>query len=146
MSCLQVTLFRGDCQYDQLIQIFRLLGTPTLEDWNAPCLCEHWHEYPDFKRQNLADTMKATPPDAIDLLDIMLVHNPARRPTAEACLRHPYFASIFKESDLKMKPLLPKDILGPKPKSTKAASDPAVLASSSLNRCHGVLGPFNISK
>ena len=141
-----MTLFRGNCQYDQLIQIFRLLGTPSVEEWNTLFLCDYWHEYPSFQRQILADTMEMTPPDAIDLLDRMLVHNPAQRPTAEVCLRHPYFASIFKESDLKMEPLLPKDIFASKPKPTRAASDPAVLASSSLNRCRGALGPFNTSK
>lgn len=124
--CAQVTLFRGTSQFDQLVKIFRALGTPEPEVWNGLVHCSNWHDYPVFGGQNLRDTLTSTPLDAIDLLETMLVHDPSKRSSAWQCLHHPYFASILNEEDLTMEPLFRSDFVG-SPPPTQASSVPAQL-------------------
>ena len=82
-----------------------------------------------MKRQNLRDYFTGTPHDAIDLLESMFIHDPAKRPTAETCLRHPYFSTLFREDDLRMEPLLPSDVVQ-RPHSRKRPQTSAVLLPS----------------
>ncbi|GFP86352.1 cell division control protein 2 homolog c [Phtheirospermum japonicum] len=65
-------LFPGDSEFQQLLHIFRLLGTPTEKNW------PHWEP------QNLAHAVPSLGPDGIDLLTRMLKYDPADRISAKA--------------------------------------------------------------
>ncbi|KAI4353608.1 hypothetical protein L6164_002543 [Bauhinia variegata] len=89
-------LFPGDSEFQQLLHIFRLLGTPTEEQWPGVTSLRDWHVYPRWESQNLARAVPSLGPEGTDLLSKMLRYNPAERISAKAALDHPYFDSLDK--------------------------------------------------
>jgi len=93
---LKTPLFPGDSEIDQLFRIFRLLGTPGEDVWSGcTTLPEYKPTFPKWKKQDLRKTMENTHSLAADLLEKMLVYEPAGRITAKAALNHPYFSVNF---------------------------------------------------
>ncbi|KAL0450868.1 UNVERIFIED_CONTAM: Cell division control protein 2C [Sesamum latifolium] len=89
-------LFPGDSEFQQLLHIFRLLGTPTEKHWPGVSSLRDWHVYPQWEPQNLAPAVPSLGPDGVDLLSKMLKYDPAERISAKAALDHPYFDSLDK--------------------------------------------------
>ncbi|KAK1647276.1 hypothetical protein QYE76_065081 [Lolium multiflorum] len=89
-------LFPGDSELQQLLHIFRLLGTPTEENWPGVTHLRDWHEYPGWKSQNLTRVVPTLEPEGVDLLTKMLQFDPASRISAKAAMEHPYFDSLDK--------------------------------------------------
>ncbi|XP_010931414.1 cyclin-dependent kinase B1-1 isoform X2 [Elaeis guineensis] len=89
-------LFPGDSELQQLLHIFRLLGTPTEEQWPGVSTLRDWHEYPQWEPQNLARAVPGLEAEGVDLLSKMLQHDPANRISAKAAMEHPYFDSLDK--------------------------------------------------
>ncbi|ERS96215.1 cyclin-dependent kinase [Sporothrix schenckii 1099-18] len=90
-------LFPGDSEIDEIFKIFRLLGTPTEDVWPGVTT------YPDFKASFprwVQDT--ETPicptldPMGQELLELMLVYDPASRLSAKQACNHPYFDDLEK--------------------------------------------------
>eukprot|EP00249_Psilotum_nudum_P022317 c28468_g3_i1 orf=523-1782(+) len=88
-------LFPGESGIDQLVEIIRILGTPTREelrcmnpnntDFKLPQIKAHpWHKV----------FQKPLPPEAVDLVSRLLQYSPNLRCTAlEACV-HPFFDEL----------------------------------------------------
>ncbi|CAO2821031.1 unnamed protein product [Amaranthus hypochondriacus] len=89
-------LFPGDSEFQQLLHIFRLLGTPTEEQWPGVTSLRDWHVYPQWEGQNLARAVPSLDPNGLDLLSKMLKYNPAERISAKVALDHPYFDTLDK--------------------------------------------------
>ncbi|EHA8589569.1 cyclin-dependent kinase B1-1 [Cocos nucifera] len=89
-------LFPGDSELQQLLHIFRLLGTPTDEQWPGVSSLRDWHEYPQWKPQTLARAVPTLEPEGVDLLLKMLQYDPANRISAKAAMEHPYFDGLDK--------------------------------------------------
>ncbi|OMO68787.1 hypothetical protein CCACVL1_19824 [Corchorus capsularis] len=89
-------LFPGDSEFQQLLHIFRLLGTPTEKQWPGVTSLKDWHVYPKWEPQNLARSVLTLSADGVDLLSQMLKYNPAERISAKAAMDHPYFDSLDK--------------------------------------------------
>ncbi|XP_020237774.1 cyclin-dependent kinase B1-1 [Cajanus cajan] len=89
-------LFPGDSEFQQLINIFKMLGTPTEEQWPGVTSLRDWHVYPRWEPQSLARNVPTLGPDGLDLLSKMLRYNPSERISAKAALDHPYFDSLDK--------------------------------------------------
>ncbi|KQJ92528.1 cyclin-dependent kinase B1-1 [Brachypodium distachyon] len=89
-------LFTGDSELQQLLHIFRMLGTPTEEQWPGVTALRDWHEYPQWKPQSLARAVPTLEPEGLDLLSRMLRFDPANRISARAALEHAYFDSLDK--------------------------------------------------
>ncbi|XP_028776901.1 cell division control protein 2 homolog C [Neltuma alba] len=89
-------LFPGDSEFQQLLNIFRLLGTPNEEQWPGVTSLRDWHVYPRWEPQNLARAVPSLGPEGVDLLSKMLKYNPAERISAKAALDHPYFDGLDK--------------------------------------------------
>lgn len=90
-------LFQGDSEIDELFRIFRVLGTPSEEDWaGVTSLPDFKQSFPKWKKQNgLVDKVKGRlDAEGLDLLEAMLVYDPALRITSKRCLNHPFFNSI----------------------------------------------------
>ena len=81
-------LFPGDCELRQLLHIFKLLGTPTEEEWAGVSQLRDWHEFPNWRKQSLAEHFPTLEPAGVDLLDAMFIYDPADRITV--CLRTVY--------------------------------------------------------
>lgn len=74
----------------------RLLGTPSDEVWPGVSRLRDWHEFPQWKPQDLARVIPELDAAGIDLMSKMLQYDPAKRIHATEALRHPYFDSLEK--------------------------------------------------
>ncbi|CAM0151473.1 unnamed protein product [Urochloa decumbens] len=89
-------LFPGDSELQQLLHIFRLMGTPSEEQWPGVSALRDWHEFPQWKPQSLARAVPTLEPEGVDLLSKMLQLDPSNRISAIAAMEHPYFDSLDK--------------------------------------------------
>ncbi|KAJ3106107.1 regulator of ime2 [Phlyctochytrium bullatum] len=93
-------LFPGESGVDQLVEIIKVLGTPTREQIKAmnenyteykfpqikPCSCDL---YQVFRSRNVT-------PDTIELIGKLLDYTPNLRPTAIEAMAHPFFDELRK--------------------------------------------------
>ncbi|KAH7353073.1 hypothetical protein KP509_19G077600 [Ceratopteris richardii] len=88
-------LFLGESSVDQLVEIIRVLGTPTREElkcmnpdntsFNLPQVKAHpWHKV----------FQKRLPPEAVDLVSRLLQYSPNLRSTALEAMAHPFFDEL----------------------------------------------------
>lgn len=90
----QQPLFPGDSEWQQLLHIFKLLGTPSERSWPGVTKLRDWHEFPQWRPQDLARVFPTLEEDGLDLLRRMLQYDPSRRISAKEALRHPYFDDL----------------------------------------------------
>ncbi|KAI2496610.1 protein kinase [Fragilaria crotonensis] len=87
-------LVAGTSEADQLDRIFRLLGTPTQQDYPGIVdLPDYTPDLPPYPppRNGLASLVPTLNEAGVDLLTKMLQYDPARRITAQEALEHPFF-------------------------------------------------------
>jgi len=91
-------LFPGDSEIDELYRIFQVMGTPNSKVWPNVTSLPYWKDnFPHWHKQDWKTTFPlVTDPLALDLLDKILVYDPAQRISAKAALEHPYFADLEK--------------------------------------------------
>ncbi|CAN6484895.1 unnamed protein product [Victoria cruziana] len=88
-------LFPGESGVDQLVEIIKILGTPTREE--IRCMNPN---YTDFKFPQIKATPwhkvfpKKTSPDAVDLVSRLLQYSPNMRCTALEACAHPFFDDL----------------------------------------------------
>ncbi|XP_033097118.1 cyclin-dependent kinase 1-like [Anneissia japonica] len=89
-------LFHGDSEIDQIFRIFRTLGTPKEDTWaGVTSLPDYKKNFPDWKTNNLKSTLsKHLDNPGLDLLEKMLIYNPAKRISAKAALKHAYLSDL----------------------------------------------------
>jgi cyclin-dependent kinase 7 len=88
---LRTPYLPGEGQISQLTTIFRALGTPTEKDWPGMSQLTDYTKYKHFPRPHLPDLFTSATPDAINLLESMLLYNPTKRITATEALAHRHF-------------------------------------------------------
>ncbi|KAJ2965583.1 hypothetical protein NQ176_g10545 [Zarea fungicola] len=98
--CTKKPLFPGDSEIDEIFKIFRILGTPSDDVWPGVA------SYPDFKssfpkwrRDYSAPLCTHLDEAGLDLLEAMLVYDPAGRISAKAAVNHPYFEDYTDEPE-----------------------------------------------
>ena len=91
-------LFPGESGVDQLVEIIKVLGTPSREEIHAMN-----PNYTEFKFPSIKPTpwskvfaAKRAPQDAVDLVAALLVYDPRRRLTALEAMAHPFFDELRK--------------------------------------------------
>lgn len=90
-------LFPGDSEIDEIFKIFRILGTPTEADWpGVESFPDFKSSFPKWERKQddemvNADGIKVLGENGLDLLESMLVYDPAGRISAKQAIHHPYF-------------------------------------------------------
>lgn len=93
-------LVAGTSEADQLDRIFRLLGTPTQQDYpgivDLPDYSTNLPPYPS-PRDGLQSLVPTLDVNGVDLLSKMLQYDPARRITAQDALDHGFFRDILPE-------------------------------------------------
>jgi negative regulator of PHO system len=88
-------LFPGTTNEDQIVRIFRIMGTPTERTW--PGITQFPEYKPTFQMyatQDLRNILPAIDPTGIDLLQRMLQLRPELRISAHDALQHPWFNDI----------------------------------------------------
>ncbi|KAK6346512.1 Cyclin-dependent kinase catalytic subunit [Orbilia brochopaga] len=85
-------LFPGDSEIDEIFKIFRILGTPYEETWpGVTALPDYKTTFPSWDRTALSDHVKDLDAAGLDLLEEMLVYDPAMRISAKRACNHEYF-------------------------------------------------------
>jgi serine/threonine protein kinase len=92
-------LFPGDSEIDQLLRVFRGLGTPTAERWPGVQALPEWKScFPKWQHADWAALVPALAADAAgqELIGAMLRYDPDERITAHDALNHPFFDCLDK--------------------------------------------------
>ncbi|KAI3417299.1 Non-specific serine/threonine protein kinase, partial [Psidium guajava] len=88
-------LFPGESGVDQLVEIIKILGTPTREE--IKCMNPNYTEFkfPQIKAHPWHKIFhKRMPPEAVDLVSRLLQYSPNLRCTALDALTHPFFNEL----------------------------------------------------
>ncbi|KAF8084419.1 hypothetical protein N665_0718s0012 [Sinapis alba] len=93
-------IFAGESELQQLLRIFRLLGTPNEEVWPGVSKLKDWHAYPQWKPLSLSKAVPNLDEAGLDLLSKMLVYEPAKRISAKKAMEHPYFDDLPDKASL----------------------------------------------
>ncbi|KAH8200242.1 hypothetical protein TruAng_005578 [Truncatella angustata] len=94
-------LFPGTTNEDQIVRIFRIMGTPTERTW--PGITQFAEYKPNFQMyatQNLQSILPQIDQLGIDLLQRMLVLRPEHRISAHDALQHPWFNDIVMQQQM----------------------------------------------
>ncbi|KAJ1914039.1 negative regulator of the PHO system [Mycoemilia scoparia] len=93
-------LFAGNSNDDQLLRIFRILGTPNSQTWPGATQLPNWRDFPVLNGCGIAHYMPKIDSYGLDLLSRMLEYDPNKRITAHEALNHAYFAEIHARKNL----------------------------------------------
>uniref|UniRef100_A0A0N4ZP10 Protein kinase domain-containing protein n=1 Tax=Parastrongyloides trichosuri TaxID=131310 RepID=A0A0N4ZP10_PARTI len=117
-------IFPGESGVDQLVEIIKVLGTPSKENVMKMNPTYSAHRFPDMRPQPLSNIFARAPPEAIDLMESLLQYDPTVRPQPLSVLCHPFFEELrnpettyvhgialpplfdFTETELQIEPLL----------------------------------------
>ena len=88
-------LFPGKSAVDQLVEIIKVLGTPSREQILRMNPNYTEHKFPQVKATDFSRVFRrGTPPDAIDFVRSLLTYDPNVRPTPLEALLHPFFDEL----------------------------------------------------
>lgn len=84
-------LFSGDSEIEQLLKIFKILGTPSNVNWkNVESLPNYQASFPKYKAIPLGEILTIDE-DLINLLENMFIYDPIIRISAQQALSHKFF-------------------------------------------------------
>ena len=92
-------IFPGENEFDQLHQILKILGTPTRRIWP-------WGYYqtelfgiqlPIYYKKDFKKILGYISKEGVNLLNEIFIFDPAKRPSSNKILNHPYFRAIHKQ-------------------------------------------------
>jgi len=91
-------LFPGESGIDQLVEIIKILGTPSREQIKTMNPNYMEHKFPQIKPHPFAKVFRPrTAPEAIDLVSKLLEYTPAARLSAVEAMVHPFFDELRTE-------------------------------------------------
>lgn len=91
-------IFMGDCEIDQLFQIFQTLGTPTEILWpGVTSLKDFRPVFPKWTPKSLDEIVPNMEPLGHELLNSCFTYQPGQRMTAVKIKKHAYFAEVASE-------------------------------------------------
>lgn len=95
-------LFPGESGIDQLVEIIKVLGTPSREQIKTMNPNYMEHKFPQIRPHPFSKVFRPrTPPEAIDLISHLLEYTPSARFTAIEAMTHPFFDDL-RSPDIKM--------------------------------------------
>ncbi|EEQ85886.1 CMGC/GSK protein kinase [Blastomyces dermatitidis ER-3] len=87
-------LFPGESGIDQLVEIIKVLGTPTREQIRTMNPNYMEHKFPQIKPHPFNKVFRKAPPEAIDLITALLEYTPTQRLSAVEAMCHPFFDEL----------------------------------------------------
>jgi cyclin-dependent kinase len=89
-------IFCGESEIEQLLAIFKILGTPTEKNWPGVENFKDWHEFPRWSSKNLKLIFSKYDGESIEFLQSFLRLNPSKRIPILEAIEDPYFDDIRK--------------------------------------------------
>jgi len=91
-------LFPGESGIDQLVEIIKILGTPSREQIKTMNPNYMEHKFPQIRPHPFAKVFRPrTAPEAIDLVSKLLEYTPSARLSAVEAMVHPFFDELRQE-------------------------------------------------
>lgn len=87
-------IFCGESEIEQLLAIFRVLGTPNENNWPGVNFFKDWHEFPQWQPKSLECVFQKIDQESILFVSLFLRLNPLKRITISEAINHPYFNDI----------------------------------------------------
>ncbi|KAL9127740.1 MAG: hypothetical protein Q9217_003449 [Psora testacea] len=87
-------LFPGESGIDQLVEIIKVLGTPTREQIRTMNPNYMEHKFPQIKPHPFNRVFRKASADAIDLISLLLEYTPTQRLSAIDAMIHPFFDEL----------------------------------------------------
>ena len=87
-------LFPGESGIDQLVEIIKVLGTPTREQIRTMNPNYMEHKFPQIKPHPFSKVFRKAPAEAIDLISVLLEYSPGSRLSAIEAMTHPFFDEL----------------------------------------------------
>ncbi|KAK9764352.1 glycogen synthase kinase 3 [Basidiobolus ranarum] len=94
-------LFPGDSSVDQLVEIIKVLGTPSKDQIRS--MNPHYvdHKFPQIKPHPFSKIFRSrAPEEAIDLVTRLLDYTPSNRLSAIEAMAHPFFDELRQDSEV----------------------------------------------
>uniref|UniRef100_A0A915HPH6 Uncharacterized protein n=1 Tax=Romanomermis culicivorax TaxID=13658 RepID=A0A915HPH6_ROMCU len=89
--------FYGENFPPDIREFCRILGTPCEENWKGVSqLPDYKPSFPQWKDNKLRQSVKNLDENGFDLLQKMLIYDPAYRISSKAIINHPYFDDLNK--------------------------------------------------
>jgi glycogen synthase kinase 3 beta len=87
-------LFPGESGIDQLVEIIKVLGTPTRDQIRTMNPNYMEHKFPQIKPHPFSKVFRKASPDAIDLISALLEYTPTQRLSAIDAMCQPFFDEL----------------------------------------------------
>lgn len=87
-------LFPGESGIDQLVEIIKVLGTPTRDQIRTMNPNYMEHKFPQIKPHPFNKVFRKASPEAIDLIDALLEYTPTQRLSAIEAMCQPFFDEL----------------------------------------------------
>ncbi|KFH41384.1 Cyclin-dependent kinase-like protein [Hapsidospora chrysogenum ATCC 11550] len=103
--CTCKPLFPGDSEIDEIFKIFRTLSTPNEEVWpGVTTYPDYKTTFPKWVRDYSVPLCKNLDRAGLELLEMMLVYDPAGRISAKSAVNHPYFEPYYQATEPESSP------------------------------------------
>lgn len=87
-------LFPGESGIDQLVEIIKVLGTPTRDQIRTMNPNYMEHKFPQIKPHPFNKVFRKASPEAIDLISALLEYTPTQRLSAIEAMCQPFFDEL----------------------------------------------------
>ena len=89
-------IFQGENEFDQINQIFKILGTPSKDKWpwGYSQADSFGIKFSEYNKKNLKAILGYINNDGVNLLNDIFQIDPSKRPSCYRLLNHPYFKMI----------------------------------------------------
>lgn len=87
-------LFPGESGIDQLVEIIKVLGTPTREQIRTMNPNYMEHKFPQIKPHPFSKVFRKADANAIDLISRLLEYTPTERQSSVDAMVHPFFDEL----------------------------------------------------
>ena len=93
--CTRKPLFPGDSEIDEIFKIFRVLGTPTEALWpGVTSFPDYKPSFPKWTRRDDDVLVPGLNDAGLELLEHLLVYDPASRISAKQAVAHAFFEGV----------------------------------------------------